>query len=175
MKDELQKILSKFKADKKILIILIIGLTGIILLTLSELFPEKEEEKTEVNTSEVVSTSEYEENLEKRLTSLIASIEGAGNVKVMLTLDCGDESIYASENKQNETSSEKEYVLIKNDGEETGLLLKTAQPEVRGVAVVCEGADSAKVREEITGIVTAVLRLSTNRVNIAKMKSTNGG
>ncbi len=175
MNKELEKLLTKLKADKRIIIILIIGFAGILLLTLSELIPQKDEKVEAEKASEVQTVYEYEESLEKRLSTLLSSIDGAGKVRVMLTLDCGDENIYAAEDKQSEASSEREYVLVENNGEKSGLLLKIAQPEVRGVAVVCEGADSAKVREEITGVVTAVLRLSTNRVNIAKMKSTDGG
>ncbi len=168
---------SKIKGDKRVIVIVIVGLVGILLLTLSELIPEDNDEtkKTEKSDNLSETVSEYEASLETRLAELIKEIDGAGKTSVMLTLDCGDEKIYASKDRLTDTSSEKEYILVENDGEQTGLLLKVAQPEVRGVAVVCEGADSAKVRQEITGIITAVLGVSTNRVNIAKMKITNGG
>ncbi len=174
--DELKKLFSRVKADKRVALIVVAGVLGIIFLTLSELMPDKtENSKSEAADAGTQTVSEYEKNLEERLSSLISEIDGAGKTSVMLTLDCGDENIYASRDKLSETSSEKEYVLIENDGNQTGLLLKVTQPEVRGVAVVCEGADSSEVRQEITGLITAVLGVSTNRVNIAKMKITNGG
>lgn len=172
----LEPIIKKIKSDKRVAVIVIIGLIGIILLVLSELIPEQGENGTsETDKSETESITEYEESLEKRLSELISEVDGAGKVKVMLTLDCGDENVYATEDKSTETSNEKSYVLIDSNGDDTGLLLKVSQPQVRGVAVVCEGADSSKVRQEITGVLTAVLGVSTNRVNIAKMKNTNGG
>ncbi len=175
MKSLLSSFIKKLKIDKRVLVIVIVGFIGIFLLTLSEILPNGDEKESPKDDTQVQSISEYEENLEERLAALISEIDGAGETSVMLTLDCGDENVYASENKTSDTASEKEYVLIENEGNETGLLLKVSQPEVRGVAVVCSGADSAKVREEITGVITAVLGISTNRVNIAKMKTVKGG
>lgn len=176
MGKKLKEVFGNFKGDKRVLFIVLIGIVGILLLTLSEIIPENEnEEKLQENNVKTESITEYEQNLEKRLEELLISVDGAGKVKVMLTLDCGDESVYATENKSTDNSDEKTYVLIENDGENGGLLLKVSQPQVRGVAVVCEGADSAKVKQEITGTLTAVLGISTNRVNIAKMKFNNGG
>lgn len=176
MGKKLIEIFKNFKGDKRILLIVLIGIVGILLLTLSEIIPDKDDEqKLQDNDTKTESITEYEQNLEKRLEDLLTSVDGAGKVRVMLTLDCGDESVYATENKSSEKSDEKSYVLIENDGENGGLLLKVSQPQVRGVAVVCEGADSAKVKQEITGTLTVVLGISTNRVNIAKMKLSNGG
>ena len=46
-----------------------------------------------------VLNDDYETELENRLTELIESIDGAGKTKVMLTVDCGDENVYATDNK----------------------------------------------------------------------------
>lgn len=173
MNEVIAKLLSRFKGDKRMLVIVVLGLAGIILLALSELVPEAPKEKTEPKND--VQSCDYEESLEKRLGELISAIEGAGKSRVMITLDSGDENIYATKDKASDKNSERDYVVVKQDGDENGMLLKVAQPEIRGVAVVCEGADSAAVRQEITNTVTAVLGVSTSRVNIAKMKKTDGG
>ena len=41
-------------------------------------------------------------------------------------------------------SYEKKYVLTDDDG---GVVLKTTEPEVRGVIVVCDGGDNAAVKK----------------------------
>ncbi|MBP9989511.1 MAG: hypothetical protein KBT46_08435 [Ruminococcus sp.] len=171
MKDYIKNFFGNLKIDKRLAIIIVLGMTGILLLTMSELVP-KDETKKAKNESEI-QFEEYEENLEKRLTSIIGSIRGAGQTKVMVTLESGDENIYATENKKDDEKNENKYVIIENNGDDGGLLLKVVEPEIRGVAVVCEGADSAQVRQEIINTVTAVLGISTNRVNIAKIS--NGG
>lgn len=175
MQKKLNEIFEKFKGDKRVVLIVALGVLGLILLFLSEVLPDS---KTNENTEDMPQTQsvyEYESDLEDRLEEMLRNVEGAGNVCVMLMLDCGDESVYATENKSGTNTDEKKYVLVENDGQDEGLLLKTAQPQVRGVGVVCEGADIPKVKQEITGLLTAVLGVSANRVNIAKMKSGNGG
>ena len=169
MKQTVEKILEKIKRDRKLAIIICVGLAGIILLTLSELMPPKN--KTEEKTSEKSETDirdSYEEDIEKRLTSIVSAIDGAGRTQVMVTLASGDENVYAVKEKSSDGSREREYIVIDSDDNESGLLLK---PEIRGVAIVCEGADSAKVRQEIVSSVSAVLGISTNRISIAKIKS----
>ncbi len=172
MNKTVQKILEKIKRDKRVAVIVCIGLVGIILLTLSELMPQKSDvkqsEKSE-NTTDI--RDSYEEDIEKRLTSIVSSINGAGRTEVMVTLASGDENVYAVKEKSSDGSKEREYIVIDSDKNESGLLLKVIEPEIRGVAIVCEGADSAKVRQEIISSVSAVLGISTNRISIAKIKS----
>lgn len=173
MKKIIENFLEKIKRDKKIAAIVCLGLVGIIFLTLSELFPQSDEktnEKKQIVSNDI--SDSYEENLEKRLTAIVSSISGAGQTKVMVTLDSGDENVYAVKEKSSDGSKEREYVVIDSDKNESGLLLKVIEPEIRGVAIVCEGADSAKVRQEIVSSVSAVLGISTNRISIAKIKNT---
>lgn len=172
MNKTVQKILEKIKRDKRIAAIVSIGLVGIILLTLSELMPQKSDAKQNGKTENVTDIRDsYEENIEKRLTSIVSSIDGAGRTEVMVTLASGDENVYAVKEKSSDGSKEREYIVIDSDKNESGLLLKVIEPEIRGVAIVCEGADSAKIRQEIISSVSAVLGISTNRISIAKIKS----
>lgn len=173
MNESLKKFADRLRADKRLLIIVVIGFVGIILLAASELKPKEKEKPAE--TEKTADASQYEISLETRLAELISSIDGAGRTNVMITLDSGDENVYATEDKGGEKNYERSYVVVKQDGDENGILLKVAEPEIRGVAVVCEGAGSAEVRQEIINTVTAVLNIGTNRVNISKMKNSDGG
>lgn len=174
MKKAVEKILEKIKRDKRVALIVCVGLAGIILLTLSELIPQKSapnENSKETTVSGI--RDNYEKDIEERLTSIVSSINGAGRTEVMVTLASGDENVYAVKEKIGDGTKEREYVVIDSDSNESGLLLKVIEPEIRGVAVVCEGADSANVRQEIVSTVSAVLGISTNRISIAKIKPTS--
>lgn len=171
MNKTVEKIFEKFKRDKKVTAIVCVGLVGIILLTLSELMPSSDPNRDENETVETDIRDSYEEDIEKRLTSIVSAISGAGRTEVMVTLASGDENVYAVKEKSSDGSKEREYVVIDSNKNESGLLLKVIEPEIRGVAIVCEGADSAKVRQEIVSTVSAVLGISTNRISIAKIKS----
>ena len=176
MKKLIEKLQEKFKLDKKSVILLITGTAGVLMLVLSQLLPfGRASPAAEAKSpAEAVSAAAYEQEIEKRLCSLISSIDGAGSVKVMVTLDCTDENVYAKEVKNQSSdkneSSDSKYIIVKSDGDESGILLKVAQPEVRGVAVVCGGAGNAVVRREIISAVSAVLGVSAARVSVTAMK-----
>ena len=159
-----------------------VGVLGVVLLIISEFIPtgEKKAEKKESVTA-AQSQETYAEDIEKRLTEIVSSIDGAGKTRVMVTLESGAEQVYARNEKINTSggtalekenfSDEKEYVLIETDGNEGGMIIKLIQPKIRGVAVVCEGGGSDAVRQEITQAITAVLDISASRVYITKMSA----
>ncbi len=170
MKKLAEELIIFLKRDKKITAIICLGLAGIFMLTMSELLPRNSTESEKKETVSDISDS-YEVDLEKRLTSIVSSINGAGHTQVMVTLASGDENVYAVREKSSDGSREREYIVIDDGSSESGLLLKVVEPEIRGVAVVCEGADSANVRQEIVSAVSAVLGISSNRISIAKIKA----
>lgn len=174
----------KLKKDKKLLVIMFLGIFAIILLLLSEITGGKEEKQdTEVQTEfKQVDIESYSEDIENRLTELVSSIDGAGRTRVMVTLKCGSEQVYAEnidiENEVSRTNGietgikskrEGEYIILNTGSGENGLILKVLQPEIRGVAVVCEGASSAGVRKDVTEAVSAVLGISSARISVTKM------
>lgn len=168
------------KKDKKLLIIVIAAVIALVLLIIPEFgLDSAKQEKT--NSSEEKEVT-YLENTEKRLKDIIGSIEGAGNAKVMVTLENSAEQVYAQNEKHKSDSdsglqrpkssntNEHEYVLIKSSSKgEEGLIIKLVEPKIRGVAIVCEGGGSDRVKQEIIETVTAVLDISASRVYVAKM------
>ncbi len=181
-----KKLLESIKADKKLAIIVFVGFAGILLLLASELIklPEKEAEQTSEETTQT--EYNYAQDIEKRLSDIVSSIEGAGKTKVMVTLENGVESVYAADGRNtsertseeknegieiNEKSSEEsEYIILQSNGNrDEGLVIKVIQPKIRGVAIVCEGGDSAYVRQHVMQAVTAVLDIGASRVSISRM------
>ncbi len=162
--------INKLKKDKKLIFIVVLGLSGMIMLLLSAGLPS--ENKTVKNDgADLISE---EERIEKQLTSILKCVEGAGDVKVMVTLEASGEQVVAQDteimNEDNATEEKKEYVIVENSGDSQGLILKTITPVVRGVAICCEGADSSVVRQEITKLVSAGLGIPANKVWVAAMQ-----
>lgn len=116
-------------------------------------------------------TSSYEEALETRLEEIISSVDGVGKCKVMITLEKDDRKIFAKDSYNKENENKYEYVIVKNgDGDNDGLVESTVMPEIRGVAVVCDGGDSAVVRTEVVSLVSSVFSVSSARISVSKMK-----
>ena len=166
-----EKMKSVFTSDKKLAVLCAVGVLGVVLLILSEFIPsgEKKAEKKESVTA-AQSQETYAEDIEKRLTEIVSSIDGAEQVYAKNEKIKSDTSGGTALEKEN-FSDEKEYVLIETDGNEGGMIIKLIQPKIRGVAVVCEGGGSDAVRQEITQAITAVLDISASRVYITKMSA----
>ena len=75
MKEKLgEKLLIKLKSDKKLLLILAVGILGMALIFLSEVKTTSDKSQKDPLPSE---TATYEESVEKKLKALVESIEGA--------------------------------------------------------------------------------------------------
>ncbi len=153
--------------------LLLIGGVGVLLLVLSNRTPRRD-----VPSAETVTTEQYVQQTEQRLSKLVGSIEGAGRCRVLLTLDNGVEYVYATEertasdsrdNAQSNDSERSAIVVDTGDGRE-GLLVTEIQPTVRGVVIVCEGGDNEAVRARVTEAVTVALQLSAKKVCVTKLK-----
>lgn len=164
--------------SKKLLLIILLFVTGVVLLVFSEL-PVKEKKKTDIQaTTAPLLADEYALMLEERLTSIISAIEGVGAVKVMVTVESTGEDVYLHNfdygedeepDGKNSYEQKDEYVIVNNGEAEEGIVIKVQQPEIRGVAVVCQGASSEKVRAAVIETVTALLDISSARVSVAEM------
>ena len=171
--------LKNLKIGKKNLILVAIAIFIMVLLLVSEfLTPENTESISKENTE--IYSSQYIEKTEKELEALLENISGAGEVKVMITLENCYENVFAkgySEKNDSKTDSQKseseeEYIIIKNgSNNEECLVVKVLQPTVKGVAVIAQGAGNTQVKNAITQTVCALFDISTAKVSVEKMGS----
>lgn len=161
------------KTNRKTFICFVAGLLGILLIFASETFG-KTEKKPKSGEKTYVS---YSNETEEKLADIISKVEGAGKTKVFLTIEESEEYVYAqnisSDRKDGmQENEDKEYVIVDSSGGKNGLLVKTVNPKIRGVAIVCEGGDDPAVQQRIYSCVSASLGISTARISISKMTST---
>ncbi len=171
---------SKIFRDKKVLLVTLLGVLGMVLILFSgQIFKSDERGYDRVNFDE----REYVENLEKRLKEVLVQIEGVGECKVLITLKTGVEYVYATEGKSTASEAindsqasastqrgqEDSYIIIRDStGKESPILLTTLEPTVSGVAVVCSGGDKVAVKQKIVETVSAVLDISSNKISVIK-------
>lgn len=179
IKNTIEKISLKSRLDKKLLLVVFLLFSGMIMLLASELSDTGKTVSAELTQPTSVSDmQEYSRRLEERLISIISSIDGAGSTRVMVTFESGGEDIYlhdsdygenAASDGKNSVERKDEYIIIDGSSGEQGIVVRRAEPKVRGVAVVCEGGGSEQVRVHIVDAVTALLDISSARVSVAKM------
>lgn len=167
-----------FKGDKRLKIIVIIGIIGVVLLLVSEAFDGDVGSTAEgVNVS--VNAQEYAKAVEKELSQIISKIEGAGECSVMVTMDCGIETIYATQeessyefddNSESRDNSVSYVILNSSSGGKQALVIKEIQPKLRGIIIVCEGGDNSKVKMNIINAVSSAFDISSTKISVQKMK-----
>lgn len=179
IKETIEKMSRRIRVNKKLSAVVLLLVSGVILLLVSEFVPSDKASSVQASeTAEYTDISDYSKQLEERLISIISSIDGAGATKVMVTLENGGEDIYLHDfdygenvdsSGKNSIERKDEYVIIDGSSGEQGIVVRRAEPKVRGVAVVCEGGGSEYVRAQIVEAVTALLDISSARVSVAKM------
>ena len=162
--------------------ILWVGLVGAAVLLLTGLWePEKKTQQTGSAVAPTVNAGEYETALEERLRQLLTGVEGVGELTVMVTVAGTEETVYAqsyhddtdrsetaASGVSTRTSTANGYVLLNGDGGQQALTETVLCPEVRGVAVVCDGGADAGVRRRIVELVSTVLGIPSNRICVTK-------
>ena len=93
---------------------------------------------------------------QKQLEALLSAIDGAGRVRLMLTLSSGEQIIYQTDSR-----------TVTASGSTTQ---ETVYPTYQGALVVCDGAERASVRLAVTQAVSSLTGLGSNKIAVVKMK-----
>lgn len=178
MNDFLSKYTEKLRSPK---VLIIAGIAGILLIFLSSFGGKSEPSK---ETESTFSAESYKESLEEDIKKTVTEITGSKNVSVVITLESDIRYSYAdtkeelssdkteTESKSFQNELKQGYITVKTaDGGEQALLVAAEMPEIRGVAIVCEGGDNESSKEKIQNTVTAALNITSKRVYICGRKT----
>ena len=159
-------------------LLIAVGLCGILLVFLSSLFSSGYKKET-VSVSSEQSTEQYRVGLEQSIKEIVSQISGDSAPTVVITLESGIRYSYASADETDTSSSgqtsgesreskKQSFITVKTaDGGEQPLVVTEIMPEVRGVAIICNGGNSQAIAEKIENAVTAALNITTKRVYIS--------
>lgn len=160
-------------------------LVGILLLVIAipveseENITEQKREKTE---KEEITTGQYEQQMEQRLEEIIGQMEGVGAVDVMITLEDEGESVVAQDvNRKTDTTEQQEEVRRETSTEESTVFsgdipyeTKVKAPQIRGICIVAQGADSSETKVKIYEAVQALFSIEAHKISIVEMGAQEG-
>lgn len=187
----------------------VILLVGILLLVIAWPVSEKEDTQmaesgisdtingtmTDIGTVEERETNPagqdwvtYAEFLEDTLEEVLSTMEGAGKVKVMITLESSGESIVekdittgidastqvnADGGSHNTSGNEKtgETVYVQQDRVTYPYVKQIISPRVAGVVVSAQGGDNLTINKNITEAIQALFGIDAHKIKIIKMSS----
>lgn len=124
-------------------------------------------DKTNENSPTTFSTSaEYVDYLENKLDNVLASVKGASNVNVVITLESGFEYEYATEEETKQTSSGSITTtnLVLVDGKP--VVVKEYYPKIKGIVVVAKGTEDVKVKMDILTLIQTVVEVDNAKITI---------
>ncbi len=180
-KKALSAITEKLKSVKYPLIVLLVGLALLLLPTGKSGGKDAKSESSGGAPDPAAPTAGTgdEGDLEKELEEMLSLIDGAGQVRVLLTPVTDGEKVLArdsvtsSESRDGETRSENSdsaVVLQSSGGGSETVEVSYVYPEYRGAVVAAQGAEDPKVELEILEAVKAATGLGGDAVKVVKMK-----
>ena len=168
---------------------LVMGLFGVLLLVIAMPADRLEKQKSNLSQLEASSgetqtastqagTGHTAEELERRLEETLSLIDGAGKVRVMITLkDTGEKVVEKDTSRRTDTDAggtqntdqSQSSVYEKDGSTETPYISNELTPRVEGVLVVAQGAGNSIVKQNILQSVMALFPLEAHKITIVKM------
>lgn len=194
---EKKKLTLKEIGIEKVIIMFICAIVLLVLSVPSFLSPDTKESLEPISdtnaaketTNEPSNNMEYIEWMENRLSDTLMQVAGIGEIKVMITLKSSSEKVALkdapySQDSSSETDAqggsrvssqatrEDETVMVSEEsGESVPYIVKEIEPEVEGVLVLAQGADSSVTVSEIVDAVQVLFDVPAHKIKVMKMES----
>ena len=151
---------------------LLVFLIGVILA----LLPVRAKSTPKDKTAEEKTQASFDLSAtQQQLETLLSAIDGAGRVRVMLTLSSSEQAVYQTDSRtvtsSGSTTQETETVFRQTGGSEKEPAVQSVvYPRYQGALVICDGAGRASVRLAIIQAVSSLTGLGSNKIAVVKMK-----
>ena len=182
-----EKVVGNKKMVENLVLILVLA---IIVIVVINSFGEDENDVTQSNIANANITditSQKEKSQEEKLEEILALVDGAGKVDVLITYSNGIEQVPMYSTKQSTTTvqetdknggsrkteeinNEQSIIYSEEGNSKVPMIKQTINPKVVGVIVVSEGANSLNVKENIMKAVEATLDVPAHRVQVFARK-----
>lgn len=130
---------------------------------------------------------QYEVRYEAKMRDILEKIVGVGEVDILVTIESTEELVVEHHTQQHQQiTSEKDHdggtrhitdvtrsgevVLYQISGDQSPVVLKRINPEIRGVVVVATGAENLTVKKLITEAVERGLGAPAHRISVIPRK-----
>ena len=161
---ELKNPLNKIKYyTKKYRLGILILIIGLVLMIVPDIAKNRVIDEEKVLQEPVANT----QTVDIQLAEILSSIEGAGRVKVLLTVMEGERTVYQTNMNNTQVNT---VVITDAQRAQNGLITQILSPVYQGAIVVCQGADSPSVRLAVVEAVSNVTGLGADRISVLKMK-----
>lgn len=151
--------------QKNVPLLAILFVLGIIFLYLSEYDSNK---RTGNGTIDFDSKS-YTDDLEARLCAMLEKMDGVEDVRVMITLETS--SRYQVSGEKGDAFTADTYVnsfSLQDGSANEPTVIEIEAPKIKGVSVVCIGAENIQIRQRIINLISSTLNLTKNKIYVTE-------
>lgn len=120
--------------------------------------------------NEVIADEDYKSRMESELKYLLQTVEGVGNVEVMITLSTSSKKVVEKDMINKDLDIEEETIYQDNSEGQSPYVNQEIYPEISGVIVAAGGGDNPVVIKNITEAIQALFHVDTHKIKIMKMK-----
>jgi stage III sporulation protein AG len=130
----------------------------------------------------------YEDRYSNEMKDLLEQMQGVGKVSVWVELAKTEKKEFVTdESTQRQTTSENDknggkrtiedqkveekVVIVSNDGREEPIVVTTEKPQIKGVAVLAEGAESIKTKSMIIELVQKIFDIGSDQIFVGPKNS----
>ena len=159
----IEKIKEKTKKIKVEYLIVFIAVIAIFIIFLSSF-------NTNTNSTASADVDKYISSLEKKLSTELSKIDGAGSVSVLISVKRGVTTEIATEKKiiNNSDGITTEEIPILVSGKP--IILTEVYPEITGVIIIAKGAEDLKVRMSLLTAAQTFLAITSDKIEILTMR-----
>ena len=189
LKERLNKFLNgdgdnKKKVENLIFLLIILIIT---IVAINFIWKDDKQESKQTTTNKELASKEKntnsDEDLEKKLEKILSSINGVGNVNVMLTYTESTQIIpvYNKTEKTSNTNESdsgggtrqveesdvtQEVVYQDKNGKNNIITQKTISPKIEGAIITADGANNSNIKANIIQAVEAATGLATHKIQV---------
>lgn len=153
---------------KKYRYAILILLIGVFLM----LLPTGKKPAAQAKTETVATAPQS--GIQEDLQEILSQIQGAGKVRVMLSVAKGETAVYQTDTDtsggENGITKVETVIITGADRDQSALVQHMDPPIYQGAVVVCQGADSPSVRLALTQAVSSITGLGADKISVLKMK-----
>ena len=139
--------------------------TGVLLLAVSKTDIARPEKPQSTQVSETLP------DIEKRLENALSTVEGVGEVKVLIYYGDGGQKIIAKDKTEERDGDKKHFeekTVLTDQNEPVILQENTRRTE--GVLIIAQGGADPKTRAALISAAQALLGIEAHKIEVLKMK-----
>ncbi len=156
--------------NKKILLFALLAAVGVMLMLIGNGGGKDEGNTDTVRNGTEQQIQQYTEELRRDIQRLCEQVGGVSDVTVAVSLECGFEYVYAtdenSEIGMSGSEASKKYITIGNGSSETAVYITEKLPRIGGVGVVCRGGSDPDVIRRLTSLISAAYNIGSNKIYV---------